>query len=295
MGFANSHATRINTGDLMLYQLVETHTCFQGAQNVYSHWSECTNSTMRFALFLPAQAKKSKVPIVYWLSGLTCSEQNFITKAGAQRVAAALGIAIAVPDTSPRGYNQEANQDYLGEGASFYIDATQTPWQDHYQMYSYISQELPRFITTHFPIDDQRCGIFGHSMGGHGALTVGLRNPQIFHSISAFAPIASLMHAPWGKNALRELLGTDEELWQDYDASAVLLGSSWPHGEILIDQGTADPFLEEQLKNNILIDAAAKANIKLTLRLHENYDHSYYFVSSFMEEHLHFHANKWFI
>lgn len=279
----------------MSYQLIETHTCFAGTQTVYTHYSESTHCDMRFALFLPpqAQAQKTKVPVLYWLSGLTCSEQNFITKAGAQRIAAILGLALVIPDTSPRGQNKEAHQDYIGEGASFYIDATQKPWQEHYQMYSYISQELPRFITAHFPVDNQRCGISGHSMGGHGALVIGLRNPQTFQSISAFAPIASLTQAPWGVNALIKYLGPDEHTWQDYDACMVLKNYPWPHGEILIDQGTNDPFLDTQLKSTLLTETAVKANIPLTLRLQPQYDHSYYFVSTFIEEHLYFHAKKW--
>lgn len=277
----------------MTYQLIEAHSSFHGSQNVYTHWSECTHSEMRFALYLPPGAKTSKVPVLYWLSGLTCTEQNFITKAGAQRVAAKLGIALVVPDTSPRGCVREANQDNLGEGASFYIDATKKPWQEHYQMYSYISQELPQFINKHFPVDATRCGIFGHSMGGHGALVIGLRNPQTFHSISAFAPIASLKQAPWGIKALNAYLGADEGHWQDYDACTLLRQSSWPHGEILVDQGLADPYLTDELQSALLIEAAAKAKIALNLRLHASYDHSYYFVSSFIEEHLYFHSKQW--
>lgn len=276
----------------MSYQLLESHQCFQGVQQVYSHWSASTNSEMRFALYLPPAEQQKKVPVLYWLSGLSCSEQNFITKAGAQRVASELGIALVVPDTSPRGCTPDVDQEYLGAGASFYIDATEKPWQAHYQMYSYISQELPAFIGTHFSIDTQRCGIFGHSMGGHGALVIGLRNSQTFHSISALAPIASLTRSPWGIKALAEYLGSNEQNWQNYDACALLKKQQWPHGEILIDQGATDPFLAEQLKATLLARAAEEAHIPLTLRLQANYDHSYYFVSSFIEEHLRFHAKN---
>lgn len=277
----------------MSYQILETHYCFQGSQSVYSHWSEATNTKMNFALYLPPNAQKTKVPVLYWLSGLTCTEQNFITKAGAQRIAALLGLALVVPDTSPRGVSAHCNQDNLGEGASFYLNATQEPWAAHFQMYTYLSQELPHFISTHFPVDKRRCGLLGHSMGGHGALVIGLSNPQLFSSISAFAPIASITQSPWGINALTHYLGTDKHTWNNYDACFLLEQKQWPHGEILIDQGVADPYLEEQLKVNLLVSSAAKTNTKLTVRLQQHYDHSYYFVSTFIEEHMRFHAKKW--
>ena len=274
----------------MSYQLIETHHCFAGTQSVYSHWSETTHSDMRFALYLPPMSTTQRVPALYWLSGLTCSEQNFITKAGAQRAAAKLGLALVVPDTSPRGIKALPHQEYLGEAASFYLDATQEPWQPHYQMYTYISQELPHFMDQHFPIDHTRIGIAGHSMGGHGALVIGLRNPQTFQRISAFAPISSLTQSPWGIQALTHYLGKQEDHWLDYDACHLLQSKPWPHGKILVDQGTADPFLNEQLKPQLLTAAAAINNTPLILRLQPGYDHSYYFVSTFIEEHLQFHA-----
>lgn len=277
----------------MSYQLIESHQCFQGTQTVYSHWSTAIKSEMRFALFTPPMNKNDKVPVVYWLSGLTCSEQNFITKAGAQAIAAKLGLALVVPDTSPRGIKGLPEQDYLGEGASFYLDAIEAPWHHHYQMYTYLSQELPEFIANHFSVDKDRCGILGHSMGGHGALVIGLRNPDQFKSISAFAPISSLIHAPWGIKALTNYLGEKEQNWAQYDAYYLLKNHSWPHGEILIDQGTADPFLEEQLKPHLLKEAASTSNTLLNLRLQAGYDHSYYFVSTFIGEHLKFHMKKW--
>lgn len=272
----------------MSYQLIEIHRCFEGTQAVYSHWSEATQSDMRFALFLPPMVNNDKAPVLYWLSGLTCTEQNFITKACAQRIAAELGVALVVPDTSPRGIAGITNQEFLGEGASFYLDATQEPWRAHYQMYTYISQELPEFIRQNFPVDSQRCGIFGHSMGGHGALVIGLRNPKVFHSLSAFAPISSLTKSPWGVEALTHYLGHDKQHWQQYDACNLLKNNPWPHGEILVDQGTADPFLESQLKPQLLEDAA-----KLTLRLQPEYDHGYYFVSTFIDDHMRFHVKQW--
>ncbi len=278
----------------MSVRSIEINKCFGGTQTVYTHWSEATQSDMRFALYLPPQAKQRSVPVLFWLSGLTCTEQNFITKAGAQRMASALGLALVAPDTSPRGLNLKSGteRENFGEGAGFYLDATELPWSKHYHMYSYISKELPELITGHFPIDPKRCGIFGHSMGGHGALTIGLRNPQLFHSLSAFAPICSPTKAPWGINAFQGYLGEDQQKWQQYDACELLKTHSWPHGEILIDQGTADPFLEEQLKPELLSAACLQAKIPLNLRNQEDYGHNYYFISTFIEDHLHFHAQQ---
>lgn len=277
----------------MSYQLIESHRCFQGLQNVYSHWSEANKTEMRFALFMPPMTTTEKVPVLYWLSGLTCSEQNFITKAGAQAIAAKLGLALVVPDTSPRGVTEQSPQEYLGEGASFYLDASEEPWHKHYQMYTYLSEELPQFIANHFPIDNKRCGILGHSMGGHGALIIGLRNPQLFQSISAFAPISSLTQAPWGIKALTHYLGNNKQEWEQYDACYLLKNYSWPHGEILIDQGSADPFIEEQLKPQLLKEAAQSTNTLVNIRLQPDYDHSYYFVSTFIEDHMQFHCQQW--
>ncbi|RUR12632.1 S-formylglutathione hydrolase [Legionella sp. km772] len=275
------------------YQLIESHRCCEGIQNVYSHWSESTKTEMRFALFMPPLDKNAKASVLYWLSGLTCSEQNFITKAGAQKLAAKLGMALVVPDTSPRGIKGLDEQEYLGEGASFYLDASEEPWREHYQMYTYLSQELPQFIAHHFPIDTGRCGISGHSMGGHGALIIGLRNPHLFRSISAFAPISSLSQAPWGINALSHYLGNNTQKWVDYDACSLLKNTAWPHGEILVEQGSKDPFLNDQLKPHLLQEAARDGKNLLNLRLQPGYDHSYYFVSTFIAEHLEFHNQQW--
>ncbi len=274
------------------YKLIETHQCYQGTQSVYSHWSDATKCMMHFGLFLPPNVSAT-APVLYWLSGLTCSEQNFITKSGAQRIAAQLGIILVVPDTSPRQCsNIKQKLDNVGEGASFYLNATQDPWKQHYQMESYISEELPLFLNNQFAISHERCGIFGHSMGGHGALILGLKHPHLFHSISAFSPIASVLHSPWGVNALTHYLGNDKAIWQQYDACELLKQGTWPHGELLIDQGEDDPFITDQLKPQLLIDAAAQGNLSLKLRYHPKYDHSYYFISSFIEEHLIFHITS---
>ncbi|BCA93781.1 S-formylglutathione hydrolase [Legionella antarctica] len=278
----------------MTYQLIEAHQCFDGIQSVYTHWSDETQSDMRFAIYLPPAAQQRRVPALYWLSGLTCSEQNFISKAGAQRIAAELGIAIVAPDTSPRGLTRigAIEEEALGEAASFYVDATVMPWVDHYRMYSYISSELPRIITENFPVDRKRCGIFGHSMGGHGALTIGLRNHQLFRSLSAFAPMCAPTQVSWGKTAFQNYLGENKRTWQQYDACRLMMDHPWPHGEILIDQGNVDPYLVAQLKPDLFEAACMQVNVPLNLRMHEKYDHSYYFVATFIEDHLRFHAKN---
>ena len=278
----------------MSYQLIESHQCFDGIQSVYRHWSEETQSDMQFSIYLPPLAQQKVVPVLFWLSGLTSTEQNFITKAGAQRVAAQLGLALVVPDTSPRGLNlvgaiQEEN---IGEGAGFYVDATEMPWVDHYRMYSYVSSELPRVIGENFPVDKRRYAIFGHSMGGHGALIVALRNHQLFRSLSAFAPICSSTQSKWGKFAFTQYLGDNQRTWQQYDACHLIRTHAWPHGEILIDQGLADPYLLDQLKPDLFEAACMQSNVPLNLRMHEKYDHNYYFVSTFIEDHLRFHAKN---
>lgn len=278
----------------MTYNLIETHNCFEGTQNVYTHWSKSTNSQMTFALYLPPAAEQKNVPVLFWLSGLTSTEQNFITKAGAQRVAAELGIALITPDTSPRGLNLPGDKDTddLGEGAGFYLDATEMPWKEHYRMYSYISNELPSFIADNFPVDIAKCGIFGHSMGGHGALTVAIKNPLLFKSLSAFAPICAPVLAPWGINAFSHYLGNEEQAWLQYDACHLIKTRGWPHGKILIDQGTADPFITTQLKPELFEAACMQADVRLNLRMHQNYDHNYYFIATFIEDHLRFHARQ---
>nr|WP_043873773.1 S-formylglutathione hydrolase [Legionella massiliensis] len=275
----------------MTLELIEEHSCFAGKQFVYAHQSSLTKSRMRFALFLPPQAEKQKVPVLYWLSGLTSNEQNFITKAGAQRVAAELGLAILCPDTSPRDIELPGDRDSydFGIGAGFYLDAMRQPWSDYYQMASYVTEELTQLVLQKFPLDGQRMGIFGHSMGGHGALTLALKNPEIFKSLSTFSPICSLMHSPWGQKSLSGYLGEDKALWKNYDACELVLQRGWSHSTILIDQGSADPFLNEQLKPDLFKAACEQAGVDLKLRLHEGYDHSYYFIASFIEEHLRFH------
>jgi len=249
---------------------------------------------MRFGVFLPPQAAASPVPVLYWLSGLTCTEENFIVKAGAQRVASELGIAIIVPDTSPRGLAipGEAESYDLGLGAGFYVDATQDPWSRGYRMYSYVTRELPALVAASFPVDARRAGIFGHSMGGHGALTIALRNPRDYRSVSAFAPIVSPMRCPWGEKALANYLGPDRATWREYDATALVGTRGWAGPAILVDQGTNDPFLELQLKPQLLRDACEAAGVPLELRMQEGYDHSYFFIATFIADHLRFHARN---
>lgn len=268
--------------------------CFGGVQAVYAHDADETRCTMRFGVFLPPQAAHARVPVVYWLSGLTCTEENFIVKAGAQRVAAELGLALVVPDTSPRGLGipGEADSYDFGLGAGFYVDATQAPWSDGYRMYSYVSRELRDHVEARFPVDPKRVGIFGHSMGGHGALTIALRNPDVYKSVSAFAPIASPMRCPWGEKALSGYLGDDRTRWRDYDATALIEDRGWSGPTIVVDQGTRDAFVESQLKPQLLQDACERAGVALDLRWRDGYDHSYYFIATFVEDHLRFHASE---
>ena len=265
---------------------------FGGVQGVYSHAALATQCTMRFGVFLPPQAGVRPVPVLYWLSGLTCTEENFIVKAGAQRVASELGLALVVPDTSPRGLGIPGEGDSydFGLGAGFYVDATQAPWSDGYRMYSYVARELPAFIEENFPVDAERVGIFGHSMGGHGALTLALRNPRYYKSVSALAPIASPMRSPWGEKALTGYLGADRDRWREYDATALIEAHGWTGPPILVDQGTSDAFLDSQLKPELLRDACKRSGVPLDLRLQDGYDHSYFFIATFIEDHLRFHA-----
>lgn len=277
----------------MTMELVEEHYCFGGVQQVYAHQSPTTQCTMRFGLFLPPQAQQRKVPVLYWLSGLTCTEQNFITKAGAQRVAAELGLALVVPDTSPRGVTvpgDSAHYDF-GVGAGFYVNATEAPWAAHYRMATYVQDELPNLLHE-LPLDTHACGIFGHSMGGHGALTLALKNPHQYRSVSAFAPICAPSQCPWGQKAFTNYLGINQTLWNEYDACALIGSRGWPYGPILVDQGMQDNFLAEQLKPKLLQAACAQAGVALNLRFHQGYDHSYYFIASFIEDHLRFHARR---
>jgi S-formylglutathione hydrolase len=249
---------------------------------------------MRFGVFLPPQTRERSVPVLYWLSGLTCTEENFIVKAGAQRLAAELGLALVVPDTSPRGLKipgEDESYDF-GTGAGFYVDATQAPWSRGYRMYSYVAVELPKLIEASFPVDVERAGIFGHSMGGHGALTIALKNQEYYKSVSAFAPISSPMRCPWGEKALGGYLGPDRTAWRQYDATALLEERGWRGPAPLVDQGTDDQFLQSQLKPELLEDACRRARVPLELRLQAGYDHSYFFIASFIDDHLRFHARN---
>jgi S-formylglutathione hydrolase len=273
---------------------VSRSLCFGGVQATYSHASRETGCTMRFGLYLPPQAATGRVPVLYWLSGLTCTEDNFVVKAGAQRVAAELGLAIVVPDTSPRALDIPGDTDSydFGVGAGFYVDATVAPWSANYRMYSYVARELPDLVTAQFPVDPARAGIFGHSMGGHGALTIALRNPQRYRCVSAFAPIASPMRSPWGEKALTGYLGSDRAHWRAYDATALIEDAGWHGPPIRVDQGTHDQFLDSQLKPALLEQACRRSDVELDLRMREGYDHSYFFIATFVEEHLRHHAQN---
>jgi S-formylglutathione hydrolase len=281
--------------DKELIQPLSTHRCFGGQQARYSHASAVLGCDMTFSIYLPPQAQRGRVPVLYWLSGLTCTDENFVTKAGAQAAAARYGIAIVCPDTSPRGHqvpdDPDASWDF-GLGAGFYVNATQAPWREHYQMYDYVNQELPALINQQFPVDPDRVAISGHSMGGHGALTVALKQPAKFRSVSAFAPIVSPLHCPWGDKALGRYLGEDRSTWADYDSCSLLAatGAGDLRLPMLVDQGTADNFLETQLQTQRLISAASSANYPATVRMQEGYDHSFFFIASFIDEHLAFHA-----
>jgi S-formylglutathione hydrolase len=265
---------------------------FGGQQSQYKHQSASLNCEMVFSVYMPPQASNSKVPVLYWLSGLTCTDQNFVTKAGAQRYAAKHGIAIVCPDTSPRGYDVADDADGawdFGLGAGFYVNATQAPWSDHYRMYDYVVDELPELINAHFEIDAQRAAICGHSMGGHGALTIALNNTDKYKSVSAFSPIVSPLNCPWGEKALGNYLGADKSTWGRYDTCSLIM-SAGPQLPILVDQGTDDSFLKEQLKTELLEQASKNAAYPMSVRYQPGYDHSYYFISSFIGEHVAFHA-----
>lgn len=272
---------------------IENLSCnkiFDGWHKQYSHHSSTLNCSMRFAIYLPPQASNGqKVPVLYWLSGLTCTDENFMQKAGAQRIAAELGIAIVAPDTSPRGDDVADAEGYdLGKGAGFYVNATQSPWNRHYQMYDYVLNELPELIESTFPVSGQR-SIAGHSMGGHGALVLALRNPERYRSVSAFSPISNPINCPWGQKALSAYLGKNTGSWADYDASLLMRQAS-QFVPALVDQGGADDFLAEQLKPEMLQVAVKSSGYPLELNLREGYDHSYFFIASFIEQHLRFHA-----
>ncbi|MFX3622420.1 MAG: S-formylglutathione hydrolase [Limnobacter sp.] len=273
-------------------KLLSSVQCFGGLQNQYEHASETLNCTMQFSVYLPPQAQAGhKVPVAYWLSGLTCTDQNFATKAGAQRVASELGIAVVMPDTSPRGKDvpDDADKSYdFGLGAGFYVDATEAPWSTHYQMYSYIVEELPALIESALPVSQLK-SVFGHSMGGHGALTIALNNPDRYVCVSAFSPIVSPIQCPWGQKALGLYLGDNQAAWQRHDTVA-LIRSGASQLPMLVDQGLADNFLVNQLKTELLEAALQETGYKAEVRYQAGYDHSYYFIATFIEDHLRFHA-----
>ena len=276
----------------MSLETIGTSKAFGGLQGVYSHRSETIGGPMRFAVFQPPAALEgAKVPVLTYLSGLTCTEDNVTVKAGAQRLAAELGLLFVAPDTSPRhtDFPGEHEAYDFGSGAGFYVDATEAPWSGAYRMYSYITRELPATIAANFPTDGGRQGITGHSMGGHGALSIAFRNPETYASVSAFSPICAPMRCPWGEKALTGYLGADREAWRAYDASELVKTTAFD-GRILIDQGGDDGFLAEQLKPELLTAAAAAAGKTVELRMQPGYDHGYFFIASFIEDHLRHHA-----
>jgi S-formylglutathione hydrolase len=283
----------------MSIETLSEHRSFDGTVGFYRHRSAVNNCDMQFSVFVPAKAAEAPVPVLTWLSGLTCTEETFMVKGAAQRVAAELGLMLISPDTSPRGKNvpDDADGAYdFGLGAGFYLNATEAPWDRHYRMYDYVTSELPGIVFAEFPGDRLRQGIFGHSMGGHGALTIGLRNPQAYRSISAFAPICSPINCPWGRKALGNYLGSSndrEERWLQYDATELVkgIGDDRPAHKILIDQGLSDQFLDEQLHPHLFEAACEETGVALQLDRHEGYDHGYYFIATFMEKHLRFHAS----
>ncbi len=274
----------------MTLERIEHRASAGGWQDVYRHESTALSCAVNFAVYLPPNADTAKdLPVLYWLSGLTCNEQNFITKAGAQRYAAEHNVVIVAPDTSPRGEGVANDDAYdLGQGAGFYVNATQEPWAKHFRMYDYIVDELPTLIEANFPVSDKR-SIFGHSMGGHGALVIALRNPGRYRSVSAFSPIVAPSQVPWGEKALGAYLGDDREAWKQYDATE-LVATATEKLHLLIDQGDGDEFLANQLKPQLLQDACEKANHPITVRMQPGYDHSYYFMASFMGDHVAHHA-----
>lgn len=277
-------------------ELLSEHACFGGVQRFYRHDSKEIGLPMRYSVFLPPQAAQGPVPAVMYLAGLTCTEETFMVKAGAQRVAAELGLALIAPDTSPRGAGVpgEADSWDFGVAAGFYLDATEAPWATHYRMESYLTRELLPLITQTLPVDSNRIGIFGHSMGGHGALTLALRHPGVFKSVSAFAPICAPSQCPWGHKAFTGYLGADQRAWAAHDATALMsqqTSAPYPAG-MLIDQGLADKFLAEQLHPHLFESACKTAGQPLTLRRHAGYDHGYYFIATFMADHLTHHAQQ---
>jgi S-formylglutathione hydrolase len=271
--------------------MISSHACHGGFQHFVRHASRECAGPMRVAVYEPPQAKRHPVPVLYYLAGLTCTEETFTIKAGAQRLAAQYGLMLVAPDTSPREPRlpgDDASWDF-GQGAGFYVDATEAPWSAHYRMYGYVTRELPQFVAQHFAADPARQSIMGHSMGGHGALVCALRNRDQYRSVSAFAPIGAPSRVPWGHKAFTQYLGPDQERWLEYDATA-LVEQSPRSGEILVDQGTADKFLAEQLRPELFAAACRRAGQQLRLRMQPGYDHSYWFIQTFMPDHVSFHA-----
>jgi S-formylglutathione hydrolase len=277
-----------------MLELIEEHVCHGGVQRFYRHESKTIGLPMRFSVYIPPHAQHGRVPALFYLAGLTCTEETFMVKAGAQRFAARHGMALVAPDTSPRGAGIAGETDAwdFGVGAGFYVDATREPWSKHYRMYSYVRDELRETVAAELPIDGARLGIFGHSMGGHGALMLALRNPGLYRSVSAFAPIAAPMRCPWGQKAFSGYLGDDREAWRQYDASELVARPDAARFEsgILIDQGLADKFRCDQLHPDVFEAACLGAGQALTLRRHEGYDHGYYFIETFIEDHIAHHA-----
>jgi len=275
-------------------ETLSEHRAFGGTLGFYEHRSKSIGVNMRFAVFSPPQAERSAVPVLTYLAGLTCNEETFMTKSGALEHAAELGLMLVAPDTSPRGDDVPDDPDGawdFGIGAGFYLNASEAPWSTHYRMYDYITLDLAEVVANNFSADAARQGIFGHSMGGHGALTIGLKNPQTYSSISAFAPICSPTHCPWGQKALGSYLGQDESAWQQHDAAALAASiTTKPANKILVDQGLSDPFLDQELHPHMLEAACEDNGIALDLRRHAGYDHGYYFISTFMGDHLRHHG-----
>jgi len=273
--------------------VVSEHACYGGVQRFYKHESREVHGPMKFSAYLPPQARTGKVPVLYFLSGLTCTDETFPIKSHAQQVAAELGLILIAPDTSPREPRLPGDADAwdFGYSAGFYVDATQAPWSQYYRMYSYVTRELPEIVAANLPVKADASGIFGHSMGGHGALICALKNPDRYKSVSAFSPIAAPMQCPWGKKAFTNYLGTNTESWREYDASELVARRAFP-GPILIDQGSSDQFLVEQLLPEKFSAAAAKSGQSLTLRMQPGYDHGYYFIQTFMADHLRHHAKQ---